>query len=172
MHVRRRREIVCVVRGCGSRDSTSGGAVPHPGMPAARPPHALAVAVRRPDEFDRRLWACDLNFVRGEDSLVRALWATQPLVWHIYPQAEDVHLLKLDALLTRYEAGIDADVALAQRNFWQAWNSGQPEATVAAWPGLRTVLPVLGSRGRAWARALARQTDLARGLVTFCENRL
>ncbi|MGI9134460.1 MAG: elongation factor P maturation arginine rhamnosyltransferase EarP, partial [Rhodoferax sp.] len=25
--------------------------------------------------FDEILWACDLNFVRGEDSLVRALWA-------------------------------------------------------------------------------------------------
>ncbi|MGN6930438.1 elongation factor P maturation arginine rhamnosyltransferase EarP, partial [Neisseria sp. P0015.S010] len=28
--------------------------------------------------FDEMLWACDLNFVRGEDSLVRALWAGQP----------------------------------------------------------------------------------------------
>ena len=25
---------------------------------------------------------------------------------------------------------------------------------------------------RAWARALARQTDLTEGLVRFCENRL
>jgi uncharacterized repeat protein (TIGR03837 family) len=27
------------------------------------------------DAFDRRLWSSDLNFVRGEDSFVRAQWA-------------------------------------------------------------------------------------------------
>jgi uncharacterized repeat protein (TIGR03837 family) len=31
-------------------------------------------------DFDLLLWACDLNFVRGEDSIVRALWAGKPLV--------------------------------------------------------------------------------------------
>jgi uncharacterized repeat protein (TIGR03837 family) len=169
-------EIVCIVpEGVAQPelDRWTGGAVPHPGQPLVRGRLTLAVAkFVDQDEFDRRLWACDLNFVRGEDSLVRALWATQPLVWHIYPQAEDVHLLKLDALLTRYEAGVDAAVALSQRSFWQAWNSGQAEATAAAWPALRASLPVLEARGRAWARALARQTDLAKGLVTFCENRL
>lgn len=49
--------------------------------------------------FDELLWACDLNLVRGEDSLVRALWAGQPLVWNIYPQHDDAHLAKLDAFL-------------------------------------------------------------------------
>ena len=49
--------------------------------------------------FDRMLWACDLNFVRGEDSLVRALWAGQPLVWQIYPQHDAAHHAKLEAFL-------------------------------------------------------------------------
>jgi uncharacterized repeat protein (TIGR03837 family) len=169
-------EIVCIVpQGVAQPelDRWTGGAVPHPGKPAVRGRLTLAVAkFVDQDEFDRRLWACDVNFVRGEDSLVRALWAAQPLVWHIYPQAEDVHLMKLDALLTRYEAGLDDEVALAQREFWQAWNSGQPGLTVAAWPALRAALPLIGARGREFAIALARQTDLARALVTFCENRL
>ena len=26
-------------------------------------------------DYDRLLWSADLNFVRGEDSLVRAIWA-------------------------------------------------------------------------------------------------
>src|SRR5690606_39086136 len=43
-------------------------------------------------DYDRLLWACDLNFVRGEDSFVRAQWAAKPLIWHIYPQEEDTHL--------------------------------------------------------------------------------
>jgi hypothetical protein len=45
------------------------------------------------------LWACDLNLVRGEDSLVRGLWAGKALVWHIYPQHDDAHHAKLQAFL-------------------------------------------------------------------------
>jgi uncharacterized repeat protein (TIGR03837 family) len=55
-------------------------------------------------EFDHLLWACDLNFVRGEDSLVRALWAGKPLVWQIYPQHDDAHHSKLRAFLDWLEA--------------------------------------------------------------------
>jgi len=169
-------EVVCVVpEGVAQPDLDrwTGGAVPHPGKPAVRGRLTLTVAKYvDQDAFDRRLWACDLNFVRGEDSLVRAVWAGQPLVWHIYPQAENVHLMKLDALLTRYEAGVDEAAAHAQRAFWQAWNSGHVDAMSAAWPALRAALPHLRARGHAWTLRLARQTDLAKGLVNFCENRL
>ena len=50
-------------------------------------------------DFDHLLWACDLNFVRGEDSLVRAIWANKPFVWQIYPQEDEAHAPKLDAFL-------------------------------------------------------------------------
>ena len=53
------------------------------------------------DTFDRLLWLADLNVVRGEDSLVRALWAGRPLLWHIYPQDDAAHEVKLDAFLAR-----------------------------------------------------------------------
>ena len=52
--------------------------------------------------YDRLLWSCDVNFVRGEDSFVRAQWAEQPFVWQIYHQSEGTHLIKRDAFLTRY----------------------------------------------------------------------
>jgi uncharacterized repeat protein (TIGR03837 family) len=54
--------------------------------------------------FDEMLWACDLNFVRGEDSLVRALWAGQPFIWHIYPQDDNAHHAKLEAFLDWLQA--------------------------------------------------------------------
>ena len=50
-------------------------------------------------DFDRLLWACDLNCVRGEDSVVRAIWAGKPLLWQIYPQHDAAHVAKLDAFL-------------------------------------------------------------------------
>jgi len=62
------------------------------------------LAYQPQDAFDEMLWACDLNFVRGEDSLVRALWAGQPLVWQIYPQHDDAHHGKLHAFLDWLQA--------------------------------------------------------------------
>lgn len=67
-------------------------------------------------DFDHLLWACDVNFVRGEDSLVRALWAARPFVWQIYPQHDGAHAAKLDAFLDR----LDAPAALIELH--RAWN--------------------------------------------------
>jgi uncharacterized repeat protein (TIGR03837 family) len=76
-------------------------------------------------EFDHLLWACDLNFVRGEDSLVRALWAGKPFIWHIYPQDDGAHLVKLGAFLDWLQAPADLRAAHA------AWNSGAVPAPPA-----------------------------------------
>ncbi len=67
-------------------------------------------------EFDHLLWASDLNLVRGEDSLVRALLAGKPFVWHIYPQDDDAHHAKLAAFLD----WLGAPASL--RDFSLAWN--------------------------------------------------
>jgi len=168
--------IACIVPEGIARselDRWSGGAVPHPGAPLTRGRLTLAVVpFVDQDAFDRRLWACDLNFVRGEDSFMRAQWAGQPYVWHIYPQEEDAHLTKMDAFLTRLEGSVPDGVRLGQRTFWYAWNAGDPITTADAWPGYRAAMPAVTVLARAWARALARQPDLAGGLVKFCESRL
>lgn len=67
-------------------------------------------------DFDHLLWASDVNFVRGEDSLVRALWAGKPLVWHIYPQHDGVHAHKLEAFLNWLQA------PASLRAFHRRWN--------------------------------------------------
>jgi uncharacterized repeat protein (TIGR03837 family) len=59
-------------------------------------------------DYDRLLWSCDCNFVRGEDSLVRGLWSGRPFVWQIYRQADDAHLPKLQAFLGRLPDGLPA----------------------------------------------------------------
>ncbi|MFO1311508.1 MAG: elongation factor P maturation arginine rhamnosyltransferase EarP [Burkholderiales bacterium] len=154
-------------------DRFTGGRVPHVGAPFVRGRLTLAVLpFVDQDAFDRRLWASDLNFVRGEDSFVRAQWAGRPYVWHVYPQEADAHLVKMDAFLTRVEAQLPATACAAQRAFWYAWNAGDPVMTVDAWPAWRAAMPALGVIAGAWARALARHTDLATALVNYCENRL
>jgi uncharacterized repeat protein (TIGR03837 family) len=54
------------------------------------------------ERYDELLWACDINFVRGEDSCVRAQWAGKPFIWQIYPQHDEVHRQKLQAFLNLY----------------------------------------------------------------------
>jgi uncharacterized repeat protein (TIGR03837 family) len=114
------------------------------------------------DRYDELLWACDLNFVRGEDSFVRAQWAAKPFVWQIYPQAEGAHLVKLEAFLSRHPAGA------ALRPFWQAWNG----AGILDWPAFAAGLPDLHAPSQHWTQMLAECQDLTSRLVQFCIERL
>jgi uncharacterized repeat protein (TIGR03837 family) len=111
-----------------------------------------------------------LNFVRGEDSFVRAQWAGKPFVWQIYPQADDVHLKKLDAFLHLFMQKVgDDDTAIdVIRTFWRAWNS----EGALNWPAFAATLPALAPATQRWSAALARQTNLASNLVQFCIDRL
>lgn len=112
------------------------------------------------DEYDHLLWAGDLNFVRGEDSLVRSLWAGAPFVWHIYPQDDGVHAGKLQALVQRMPA-VNGLLAL-----WQAWNGLAPAEF--DWPdsaGWRVAT-------QAFRRELAAQDDLVTQLERFVQPRL
>jgi uncharacterized repeat protein (TIGR03837 family) len=151
----------------------AGDEIPTPGKPVAR--GALTVAVTpfvSQDEFDRRLWACDLLIVRGEDSFVRAQWAGRPFVWQAYPQAEDAHLAKVEAFLGRYLDGVAASATAALKPFWRAFNDRDPAAATRAWPGLRAALPELGRHAIQWADRHARLPDLASRLIDFAASRL
>jgi uncharacterized repeat protein (TIGR03837 family) len=122
------------------------------------------------DRYDRLLWACDCNFVRGEDSFVRAQWAAKPLVWHIYPQEDGAHWKKLDAFLDIYCAGLPGETAAAMRALWTAWNRGQGAG--AAWGDFWRQRAELEAHARSWADQLPQGGDLASNLVHFCQDRL
>jgi uncharacterized repeat protein (TIGR03837 family) len=109
-------------------------------------------------DFDHLLWSCHLNMVRGEDSLVRALWAGQPFVWHIYPQEDCAHHDKLAAFAQ----------TTAMPQSLQAFH--------AVWNGVHTgALPIPNTaqwtEWQQWAsrtqQGLAAQTDLTSQLLGF-----
>jgi uncharacterized repeat protein (TIGR03837 family) len=75
------------------------------------------------EDYDHLLWASDFNFVRGEDSLVRALWAGKPFVWQIYPQDDDAHHVKLEAFLDVYLENADPTTASHIRSVHRIWNN-------------------------------------------------
>jgi len=118
-------------------------------------------------DFDQLLAACDLNFVRGEDSLVRALWAGKPLVWQAYPQTDQAHHAKLEALLQAWVLCADPPLAPAVQQLWRCWN-GLPQAR---WPGIPPLDPWAASV-RSWADSLSAQSDLVSALSAFVHARL
>ena len=127
------------------------------------------------DRYDELLWACDVNFVRGEDSFVRAQWAGRPFVWHIYPQKEDAHWVKLHAFLERYLGALDAGRAAAVKALWEAWNRGEapPEEgpqPLAGWEAFAEERIAIQAATRAWVERLRMQQDLGSQLVLFATN--
>lgn len=122
---------------------------------------AVALPALTQRGYDELLWACDLNFVRGEDSFVRAQWAGKPFVWQIYPQSDAVHLDKLEAFLNRFLAAAPPGLAAPVRDLFRAWNVPTPSAVGGtpddAWRQLCTV----------WRDALLVQADLTTQLLEF-----
>lgn len=119
-------------------------------------------------DYDQLLWCCDFNAVRGEDSFVRAQWAGQPWLWHIYIQDENAHWEKLEAFLKIYRQGLSDEAAQALLAVWRAWNMDRDMAQ--AWRALQPHWPTLQAHARQWRSAQAARPDLATALVQFYRN--
>lgn len=131
---------------------------------------AFVVPFLDQDRYDRLLWSCDLNFVRGEDSFVRAQWAARPFVWHVYPTDDGAHWVKLAAFLARYTAGMDRAPASCVTALWEGWNRG--ETVARTWTPFDAALAAVSPHAEDWAARLATQPDLASQLVNFVDNML
>ena len=138
-------------------------------------------------DYDRLLWSSDLNFVRGEDSLVRGLWAARPLCWQLYPQQDDAQCPKMQAFVdacNRLYGPVattsleDRAAAAALAALQQAWNgcgvapAARGQRVAAAWPAVLAGLPALHRRAGALATSLGGQPDLAARLAGFCREQL
>jgi uncharacterized repeat protein (TIGR03837 family) len=142
-------------------------------LAAWQPPTASPLRIARipfldQDGYDRLLWTCDWNAVRGEDSFVRAQAAGRPFVWHIYPQADGAHRAKLAAFDARFGAALDDEAARAREAWSLAWNGFvAPAAAALDW------LQTLDAQARGadrWGASLARQAPLVERLVAFACN--
>ena len=138
---------------------------------AARTRGALTVRVlpfvAQPD-YDKLLWACDLNFVRGEDSFVRAQWAGKPFIWHIYPQDENLHHKKLRAFLQRYSVDMESLIAFSLHwNGTTTDNMKERADCAGLWPPFQADMPKIACRSADWQRQLLANGDLASNLLKF-----
>ena len=126
--------------------------------------------VNQPD-YDQLLWACDVNFVRGEDSFVRAQWAVRPFVWQIYPQEDGAHWIKLQAFLARYTRLMPALLKPKIEALWQAWN-GQgsiqdciPENIAESGAHFDGYASIWKQYSQQWTQELESHPDLVENLV-------
>jgi uncharacterized repeat protein (TIGR03837 family) len=119
-------------------------------------------------DYDKILWACDFNVVRGEDSFVRAQWAGKPFVWHIYPQDKNLHHVKLKAFLHVYAADIDSLCAFSLH-----WNGAVGDQANSAsdwsalWRALQDDRSAIALRTRTWQQEMSTNGDLAGNLMRF-----
>lgn len=130
--------------------------------------HVQALPFMAQQDYDRLLWCCDMNCVRGEDSFVRAQWAASPMLWHIYVQEDNAHLIKLTAFLDLYCDDLDSGAAAAVRELWLAWNRGADcqqhwQVFMQHWPRLQT-------HAQQWSARQVAQGDLAANMVQSCIN--
>ena len=145
------------------------GALPAPGERCQRGNLNLQVLPFMPQaDYDRLLWCCDFNAVRGEDSFIRAQWAGRPLLWHIYQQEEGAHWDKLHAFLALYRQGLSAPADSALVKLWTAWNAG--EGMAEAWMAVLRSWQELQEHARRWCAQQAARPDLASALVQFHRN--
>ncbi|ACA86550.1 elongation factor P maturation arginine rhamnosyltransferase EarP [Shewanella woodyi] len=120
--------------------------------------------------FDKLLWSCDVNIVRGEDSFLRAQWAARPFIWHIYPQEDDYHLVKLEAFMQVYCDNLAPKIA----EYWSAlnlaFNQGAQNRVKTQWQHLDSVNRPLLQHAREWPVNALNDADLASRLVQFVKN--
>ena len=117
--------------------------------------------------YDQLLWACDINFVRGEDSCVRAQWAGKPFIWQIYPQHDGVHQQKLRAFMKLYCNGLPMETTQALYGLWETWNGVQATVLTAL---TGSGQPVLKSSGEAWNDFLGHRPRLQQHAIDWAEK--
>ena len=127
-------------------------------------------------DYDYLLWACDLNFVRGEDSWIRAIWSSKPFIWQPYWQDDAIHIKKMLAFLALYADYANADMKHLLNCAYLDWSAKEANSSIMAnpdqalWTSLVNQLPALHGFAQQRAHSLAQQSDLATKLVIFSEN--
>ncbi|MGV3583321.1 MAG: elongation factor P maturation arginine rhamnosyltransferase EarP [Methylophilus sp.] len=120
------------------------------------------------DEYDALLRACDINFVRGEDSWLRAIWAGKPMIWQPYVQEKNIHIKKLNAFLDMFYASCDTAAQAAICKMYRSWTSGT--LVDSDWINVMQHKEILNQHARTQKSNFSKQPDLASKLVIFCNN--
>lgn len=112
-------------------------------------------------DFDHLLWSSHLNFVRGEDSWVRAIWANRPFIWQPYIQDDGEHHHKLQAFL---ELVPDAPQ-------WADFERQWTQQALPNWAELLLTLSHTQTQLQMLRTQLMQQPDLVSSLIAFVKSK-
>ena len=104
-------------------------------------------------KFDQVLQAADMSVVRGEDSVLRALWQGRVFWWQIYRQEDNAHHVKLQAFWQRCQTHGQGLQAVCDEAVWQAHQALSDELN-----GVRELGDA--ERAQAWTTVLQQQAQL------------
>lgn len=177
-----------------SPEAFTGAGLSPDGPPARRGRLRIArIRFLPQDGYDSLLRLADVNFVRGEDSWIRAHWARRPFVWQPYRQEDGSQHPKLAAFLARLRAAATASAAARERpseaapdakatgealakavdaieSLMLAWSGNGDAGT--AWQEFERRHDTVRLAFRRWTDSLAGQADLATNLATWLSHRL
>lgn len=78
------------------------------------------------EEYEELINIVNFNFVRGEDSFIRAVLTGKPYMWHIYCQEDYAHMDKIEGFLDKYRKVIstfsDEDYLINMEQFFKDYN--------------------------------------------------
>ena len=121
-------------------------------------------------DYDLLLACCDINFVRGEDSVIRAHWAGRPFIWQIYRQEEQAHRQKLNDFLAKQLALATPELGALLQKAHDLWDLELDFAEI--WPEYLNNIDEIQKHTLNWQQFLTQQQDLASNLVRFAEKKL
>lgn len=124
-------------------------------------------------EYDELLRHMDFNFVRGEDSFVRAQWARRPMCWHIHPQKDQTHLQKLNAFLALYTSDLASPMQKIILAFFHLWNNYHPEdfdRLKITWDKILENWQTIEEHTINWFEHCKKKDHLAANLVAFFDQ--
>jgi len=119
-------------------------------------------------EFDALVSQVDLNFVRGEDSFVRAAISGKPFLWQAYKQDESYHIEKVKAFLEVLSPYIERELFQRYSNILTQYNMNRGESIIyEEYEWLVDNLEVLEKSFKKFAEYIVKNCNLVYNLISF-----
>ncbi len=122
------------------------------------------------NDYDEILRRCNLNFIRGEDSFIRAQMAEKPFIWHIYPQDENAHIEKLQAFIEKYTKEFSNEDRENYENLSIKFNQTGEIDLLKEYSHIINRLDIIKAPIINWRNSLINNGSLAFNLIKFAES--
>lgn len=137
-------------------------------------PNALwhVFPMQQQEAYSYIIKACDLNVVRGEDSISQAVINGRPFLWHIYQQKDNIHLDKLRAFTELFTQNTPPKLrSIIEQAFLALDNSSSNtcSASVIFNEFMIEYCQIFGLC-KTWSESLIQNNSLGRNLSEFINN--